>query len=144
MWILINNSGLKANYDGWQNLLAIFFAYQTQPTRCDVTKGAVQDRPELYVPLQTRSNHRYGHEKVAPADRIQPSNFVSDLWRGLWGSARPTAVCDVTDGRVEILKFTDDLSDEELCGRWAENPYYQCLRGEEPFCHESPLLTVGR
>src|SRR3979490_3139893 len=36
---------------------------------------------------------------------------------------------------VAILKHTYDLSDEVLCGRWVENPYYQCSCGEAFFQH---------
>jgi IS5 family transposase len=38
-----------------------------------------------------------------------------------------------------ILKYTHDLSDEVLCERWVENPYYQFLCGEEFFQHELVL-----
>lgn len=31
---------------------------------------------------------------------------------------------------LQILKFTLDLSDEELCDRWVENPYFQFFCGE--------------
>ncbi len=34
-----------------------------------------------------------------------------------------------------ILKYTHDLSDEVLCARWVENPYYQFFCGEEFFQH---------
>jgi IS5 family transposase len=34
-----------------------------------------------------------------------------------------------------ILKHTYDLSDEVLCERWVENPYYQYFCGEEFFQH---------
>ena len=37
---------------------------------------------------------------------------------------------------LAILKFTFDLSDEELCARWVENPYFQFFCGEEFFLHE--------
>ncbi|UCI18503.1 IS5 family transposase [Mesorhizobium sp. B2-1-8] len=37
---------------------------------------------------------------------------------------------------LAILKHTFDLSDEELCARWVENPYFQYLCGEEFFRHE--------
>src|SRR6266571_5768444 len=36
---------------------------------------------------------------------------------------------------LAILKHTYDLSDEVLCERWVENPYYQYLCGEEFFQH---------
>lgn len=34
-----------------------------------------------------------------------------------------------------ILKHMHDLSDEVLCARWIENPYYQYFCGEESFRH---------
>ena len=40
---------------------------------------------------------------------------------------------------LAILKHSFDLSDEELCARWVENPYFQYLCGEEFFCHELPF-----
>jgi IS5 family transposase len=36
---------------------------------------------------------------------------------------------------LAILKYMHDLSDEVLCERWVENPYYQYLCGEEFFQH---------
>ena len=36
---------------------------------------------------------------------------------------------------LSILKHTYDLSDEVLCERWVENPYYQHFCGEEFFQH---------
>src|SRR5438094_4365849 len=40
---------------------------------------------------------------------------------------------------LAILKHTYDLSDEALCDRWVENPYYQYFCGEEFFQHRLPL-----
>jgi IS5 family transposase len=40
---------------------------------------------------------------------------------------------------LSILKYTHDLSDEVLCERWVENPYYQFFCGEEFFQHELVL-----
>ena len=49
---------------------------------------------------------------------------------------------------LAILKHTFNLSDEELCARWVENPYFQYLCGEAFFCHALPFdrssLTRGR
>jgi IS5 family transposase len=42
---------------------------------------------------------------------------------------------------LAILKHMHDLSDEVLCERWIENPYYQLFCGEEFFQHE---LTFDR
>src|SRR5438477_3132389 len=40
-------------------------------------------------------------------------------------------------GRIE--KHMHDLSDEVLCARWVENPYYQFFCGELSFCHQLPF-----
>ena len=40
---------------------------------------------------------------------------------------------------LAILKHTFDLSDEELCACWIENPYFQYFCGEELFCHTLPF-----
>ena len=42
---------------------------------------------------------------------------------------------------LSILKHMHDLSDEDLCARWVENPYYQLFCGEEFFQHQ---LTFDR
>ena len=39
---------------------------------------------------------------------------------------------------LAILKHMHDLSDEELCERWVENPYFQLFCGEEFFQHGCP------
>ena len=38
-----------------------------------------------------------------------------------------------------ILKNMHNLSDEVLCARWLENPYYQFFCGELSFCHRLPF-----
>jgi IS5 family transposase len=40
---------------------------------------------------------------------------------------------------LSILKHTFNLSDEGVCDRWVENPYYQYFCGEEFFQHGLPL-----
>jgi transposase, IS5 family len=40
---------------------------------------------------------------------------------------------------LAILKFTFDLSDEMLCERWVESPYFQYFCGEELFRHKLPF-----
>ena len=42
---------------------------------------------------------------------------------------------------LSILKHMHDLSDEDLCARWIENPYYRLFCGEEFFQHK---LTFDR
>jgi IS5 family transposase len=40
---------------------------------------------------------------------------------------------------LAILKHTYNLSDEALCARWLEHPYYQLFCGEEFFRHDLPF-----
>jgi IS5 family transposase len=40
---------------------------------------------------------------------------------------------------LAILKHTFNLSDDVVCARWIENPYYQYFCGEEFFQHTLPL-----
>jgi transposase, IS5 family len=62
---------------------------------------------------------------------------------------RFSAVCQAGPGQpplptrlvagLMILKHTHNLSDEVLCARWLENPYYQYFCGEEVFRHRLPF-----
>jgi IS5 family transposase len=68
-----------------------------------------------------------------------------------WGflDRRFSRVCTPGDGRpplptrlvagLLILKHMHSLSDEALCARWLENPYYQLFCGELSFCHRLPF-----
>lgn len=68
-----------------------------------------------------------------------------------WGflDGRFSAVCRAGPGQpplptrlvagLLILKHMHDLSDEALCARWLENPYYQFFCGEESFQHRLPF-----
>jgi len=40
---------------------------------------------------------------------------------------------------LAVLKYMHNLSDEVLCERWIENPYYQLFCGEEFFQHKLPF-----
>jgi Transposase domain (DUF772) len=67
------------------------------------------------------------------------------------GVSRPafSSVCTAGDGRpplptrlvagLLILKHMHSLSDEALCARWLENPYYQFFCGELSFCRWLPF-----
>jgi transposase, IS5 family len=54
------------------------------------------------------------------------------------GNGQPPLPTRLMAGLI-ILKHSDDLSDEALCERWLENPYYQHFCGEEFFCHKLPF-----
>jgi len=80
-----------------------------------------------------------GHEKVVLADKID-WQFLSDKCGENYTDkpGHPALPTRLMAG-LHILKYTDDLSDEELCARWVENPYYQYFCGEEFFCHKLPF-----
>jgi transposase, IS5 family len=52
--------------------------------------------------------------------------------------SRPAAAAVAAAG-LFILKHMHNLSDEVLCARWVENPYYQFFCGEETFQHAAPF-----
>ncbi len=80
-----------------------------------------------------------GHEKVVLAGRID-WQFLSDRCGQAYSDApgHPALSTRLMAG-LHILKYTDNLSDEEICARFVENPYYQYFCGEEFFRHDLPL-----
>jgi len=54
------------------------------------------------------------------------------------GVGRPPLPTRLMAG-LAILKHMHALSDEALCARWIENPYYQFVCGEPVFRHELPF-----
>jgi transposase, IS5 family len=54
------------------------------------------------------------------------------------GSGQPGLPTRLVAG-LFILKHMHNLSDEVLCARWIENPYYQYFCGELSFCHRLPF-----
>ena len=68
-------------------------------------------------------------------------------WQFLAG--RFSSVCRVGPGQpplptrlmagLLILKHMHNLSDEALCDRWVENPYFQYFSGEVVFQHAAPF-----
>ncbi len=54
------------------------------------------------------------------------------------GAGQPPLATRLVAG-LFILKHMHDLSDEVLCPRWLENPYYQFFCGELSFCHQLPF-----
>ena len=80
-----------------------------------------------------------GHEKVVLANRID-WQFLSDKCGENYTDkpGHPALPTRLMAG-LHILKYADNLSDEELCARWVENPYYQYFCGEEFFRHDLPF-----
>ena len=80
-----------------------------------------------------------GHAKVVLADSID-WRFLSERLGEVYadGPGQPPLPTRRMAG-LHILEYADDLSDEEVCARWVENPYHQYFCGEEFFRHDLPL-----
>ena len=64
--------------------------------------------------------------------------YLDDSFAPLYADAGRPGVPTRFMAGLHILKHTYDLSDEEVCERWVENPYFQYFTGEEYFCHALP------
>ena len=80
-----------------------------------------------------------GHAKVVLAS-LMDWHFLSSKLGEVYsdGPGQPPLATRLMAG-LHILKYADNLSDDEVCARWLENPYYQYFCGEEFFCHHLPL-----
>jgi IS5 family transposase len=80
-----------------------------------------------------------GHPLVRLAEEIDWS-FIDGRFSSVCrsGPGQPPLATRLVAGLL-ILKHMHDLSDEALCARWLENPYYQFFCGEESFQHRLPF-----
>jgi IS5 family transposase len=80
-----------------------------------------------------------GHPLVRLAREID-RKFLDGRFAGVCaaGVGQPPLATRLVAG-LFILKHMHDLSDEVLCARWLENPYYQFFCGELSFCHKLPF-----
>ena len=80
-----------------------------------------------------------GHPLVRLAAEID-WGFIDDRFSVVCraGPGHPPLPTRLVAGLL-ILKHMHNLSDEVLCARWLENPYYQLFCGEESFQHQLPF-----
>jgi IS5 family transposase len=80
-----------------------------------------------------------GHPLVLLAGKID-WGFIDERFRSVCheGPGQPPLATRLVAG-LFILKHMHNLSDEVLCARWIENPYYQFFCGEQAFRHELPF-----
>lgn len=78
------------------------------------------------------------HELVLLADRIDWSHLDSQLEPFFAKKGRPAIPSRLMVG-LHLLKSMYSLSDEGVCARWVENPYFQYFCGEEFFQHTFPI-----
>lgn len=79
------------------------------------------------------------HPLVRLGERID-WGFVERQLGGVYkpGSGQPPLPIRLMAGLL-ILKHMHNLSDEALCARWLENPYFQYFCGEQAFRHKLPF-----
>jgi IS5 family transposase len=78
------------------------------------------------------------HELVVLAHGIDWGHLDAHFGQFFSKDGRPGISCRMMVG-LHILKHTFALSDEEVCARWVENPYFQYFCGETFFQHKFPI-----
>jgi IS5 family transposase len=78
------------------------------------------------------------HEMVRLSHRIDWLRIESELGVFYSENGRPGNPIRLMVG-LNILKHVHGISDDEVCARWRENPYWQYLCGEEYFQHRDPI-----
>lgn len=78
------------------------------------------------------------HELAQLAGRIDWAHIDQQVQPFFATEGRPAIPSRLMIG-LHILKSMYQLSDEAVCERWVENPYYQYFCGEEFFRHEFPI-----
>ena len=79
-----------------------------------------------------------GHEMVRLADSIDWANFEQSFGT-MWEDKGRPAIDTRLMVSLHYLKYTYDLSDEDVVEGWLQNPYWQYLSGMRYFQHKSPL-----
>jgi len=78
------------------------------------------------------------HALVKAAQLIDWSQFDEGFGRFYTQKGRPGLPTRLLAG-LHLLKHMEGLSDEAVCKRWVENPYFQYFCGEQYFRHKLPL-----
>ena len=95
-------------------------------------------QPDLFRPVLERIIDM-GHPLVRLAGKID-WGFLDRRLGEIYapGDGQPPLPVRLVAG-LFILKHMHSLSDEALCARWVENPYFQYFCGEHVFRHELPF-----
>jgi IS5 family transposase len=78
------------------------------------------------------------HELVVLAGKIDWARLDEEFGQYYAEIGRPGIKIRLMVG-LHLLKYMYALSDEEVCARWRENPYYQYFCGEKYFQHDLPI-----
>lgn len=79
------------------------------------------------------------HEKAVLARTIDWNFLAETLGEAYSDKAGHPALPTRLMAGLHILKYADNLSDQEVCAKFIETPYYQYFCGEEFFRHDLPL-----
>src|ERR1700728_2727910 len=105
----------------------------------DAAEDALGQRSERSFQGPARPDRRHGSSagEAGRNDRLAvlEERFGAVYWYKPGQPPLPTRLM----AGLSILKHTHNLSDEELCARWIENPCYQLFCGEELFVHKLPF-----
>jgi len=108
-------------------------------------KKSPQDEPTAFRLFQSRldSQINLDHPLCKLADEIQWSRF-DEAYAPLYceNNGAPGLPTRLMVG-MQYLKYTYNLSDEELVRRWLENPYWQYFCGETHFQTDFPLASTS-
>lgn len=78
------------------------------------------------------------HELVLLSDRIDWTSLDNQMEPLFSHTGRPAIPSRMMIG-LHLLKQTYSLSDEEVCSRWVNDPYFQYFCGETFFQHRFPI-----
>jgi IS5 family transposase len=78
------------------------------------------------------------HELVGLSNKIDWQRLYNHFGKFYKDFGRPGVSMRLALG-IQLLKHIYNLSDEEVCRRWVENPYFQYFCGEIYFRHELPM-----
>ena len=103
-----------------------------------MSKPRDERQKDLFLPVLDRIIDM-GHPLVRLAGEID-WDFLAGRFSSVCrlGAGQPPLPTRLVAG-LFILKYMHNLSDEALCERWVENPYFQYFCGEVVFRHELPF-----
>lgn len=82
------------------------------------------------------------HPLVILSEKIKWEELEKHFSQHYSENGRPGLAIRLMVG-LHLLKYSEGLSDEEVCKKWEENPYYQYFCGEEYFQHRFPCERSG-
>ena len=103
-------------------------------------KSKASNRPQNDDLFRSRLDQMINlrHELVLLSERINWAHLDEKLAPLFAPTGRPSIPSRLMIG-LHLLKHMHQLSDESVCQRWVENPYYQYFCGETFFQHRFPI-----